>query len=231
MRRSLPLLWLVALAACGGTERQRTSFPVTVSGGVATVTTDSGWSVSLTKATAHLDAVRFFEGKVLLGRAYPRPPWWRSLLVTPAFAHPGHYVPGEALGELVGPLSVDLLAATPTPWGEASAVTGAQGSLQLTFGAGGLELAGTATKDAQSLPFTAVFAPTAAVEGVRAEHVVTTSGAGVDVRLDLAVIFSRVDFALVGSSASPLDPTSPAFNGLARGVVDTSAWVVAWQGD
>lgn len=231
MKRLLSLLALAALVACGGTERQRTSFPVTVSGGVETVTTDSGWRVSLTKATAHLEAVRFFEGKVLLARALPRLPWWRTVLVPPAFAHPGHYVPGEALGELLRPVTVDLRSTTPTPWGEASGLTGEQGSLQLTFAAGGLELAGTATKDAQALPFTAVFAPTAAIEGVRAEHVVTTSGAGVDVRLELAVVFSRVDFAQVGSSASPLDPTSPAFNGLVRGVADTSAWVVTWQGE
>jgi hypothetical protein len=175
--------------------------------------------------------VRLFEGKVLLARALPRLPWWRTLLVAPAFAHPGHYVPGEALGELVSPVAIDLLAATPTPWGEASGLTGEQGSLQLTFAAGGLEVAGTATKDSQSVPFTAVFVPSAAIDGIRAEHVVTASGAAVDVRLDLAVIFSRVDFALVGSSASPLDPTSPAFNGLGRGVADTSAYVVTWKGN
>lgn len=227
MNRSFIFLCLLALVACGGTERSRVSYPVTVSGGPAMVTTDSGWTVTFTKATAHLEAVRFFMGKVLLSRA--RPQWWRSLLISSAYAHPGHYVPGEALGELVAPVDADLLAAAPVAWGAASGLTGEQGSLQLSLAAGGLEVAGTASKDGMSVAFSVAFAPPYAIDGVRSEHLVGKSELGVDVRVDLAVIFSRVDFAQVGSGAAPLDPMSPAFNGYGRGVEDTSAYVVTWK--
>ncbi|MBL8912830.1 MAG: hypothetical protein JNM17_19210 [Archangium sp.] len=227
MKSSLLAIALV-FTACGGTERSRVSYPVTVSGGGAMVTTDSGWTVTLTRATAHLDAVRFFEGKVVLAKNV-KPQWWRSLLVSTAYAHPGHYVPGEALGEFVGPLDADLLTTTPLAWGTADGLTGEQGSLQLTFATAGLEVAGTATKDTLSVPFTASFTPAYAIEGVRSEHVVGKNELGVDVRIDLTHIFSRVDFAQVGSSASPLDPMSPAFNGFGRGVIDSSAYVVTWK--
>lgn len=226
--RNLLCLSLLALCACGGTERSRVTYPVTVSGGAASITTDSGWSVSLTKATAHLAAVRFFEGEVLLSRA-PQPPWWRSLVISTAYAHPGHYVPGEALGELIAPLDADLLSTAPVSWGTADGLTGKQGSLQLTFAAGGLEVEGTASNGGLSVPFSASFTPPAEIDGVRSEHVVGKTEPGVDVRVDLSVIFSRVDFSQVGSSASPLDPTSPAFNGYGRGIEDTSAWVVTWK--
>lgn len=220
------LFLCLLLAACGGTERTRRTFPVEVSGSTAPLLTDSGWSVTLSKASLHLEALRFFEGKVVLARAQP---WWRGLLVSSAWAHPGHYVPGEALGELVLPLDVDLLATTPTAWGTASAVTGEYGSAQVTLGGAGLELVGVATKGGASVEFSAQFLPSEALEGARFDQLMTTASGVVQVQLDLQVVLSRMDFAQVGSGAKPLDTASPAFNGLGRGVEDTSAWVLSWK--
>ena len=220
--------WLVlsclVLAACGGTERSAITFPVTVKGNTANLVTDSGWTVTLSKATAHVEALRFFEGKVLLSRRSP--PWWDGLLISTAYAHPGHYIPGEALGELIAPLDVDLLAATPASWGTAAGVTADYGSAKVTFGGTGVELTGTATRDGQSVAFSGTFLPAIEIEGIKYEATMTTTPGAVEMAIDLSVLLSRIDFSLVGSSASPLDPTSPAFNGFARGVEDTSAYVI-----
>lgn len=226
MKHPVLSLLLLLVVACGGTERTRRSFPVEVTAKSAALVTDSGWAVTLTKATLHLEALRFFEGKVALAR---RAPWWRALVVSDAWAHPGHYVPGEALGELVAPLDVDLLATAPLSWGTASAVTGDYGSAQVTLGGAGLVLEGVATKDTARVEFSTAFLPPAALEGVRFEQVMTTAAGTVQVLVDLQAVLSRVDFAAVGSGAKPLDPSSPAYNGLGRGVEDTTAWVLAWK--
>lgn len=224
MRRLVLFFALLALS-CGGTGRTRRTFPVEVSGRSAPLTTDSGWAVSLTRARLELESLRFFSGKVLLGEA----PWWRRALVSEAWAHPGHYVPGEALGELVAPLELDLLAATPTAWGTAGAVTGAYGSAELTLAGRGLTVEGTAQRGGATVAFSASFLPAKPLAGLRFEHEVTSAPGGVHVEVDLAAVLSRVDFGLVGASASPLDVTSPAYNGLARGVEDTSVFVISWR--
>lgn len=227
MRLLSACVFAAIVSSCGGTEQSRRIFPIAVTGTHQAIVTDSGWSVTLTRAHAHLEAVRFFSGKVLLSR---RPaPWWKELWIGTAWAHPGHYVPGEALGERVASLDVDLLASEPAAWGDASAVTGTYGSAQLTYGAPGFELEGTATKNGTSITFSAQFTPPTAVAGVRFEHEMTTAPGAVAVELDLSAILSRVDFAQIGASAKPLDPSSPAFNGLGRGVEDTSAYVFTWK--
>ena len=217
---------LLVAVGCGGVGRERTRFPLSVSASsTAGLVTDSGWAVQLTRARASFDAVRFFEGKVVLARSRP---WWRGLIISEAWAHPGHYVPGEALGELVAPLEVDLLGA-PVPWGDVQALTGEHGSMQLTFAPAGLELAGTATKGGQTVTFTAQFTPPIALEGIRAEHVVSLARTPAEVRIELGVLLSRIDFSLTGTSTAPLDPNSPAFNGLGRGIEDTSSYLITWK--
>jgi hypothetical protein len=150
-------------------------------------------------------------------------------LIGSAWAHPGHYVAGAALGELLQPVEVDLLA-PETPWGDAAAVTGTYGSAQATLGAKGFRLQGSAVKGAQTVVFdTGDVMSSTAIEGIPFAHVMDTSGGQVRIAVDLAAILSRVDFAQVGAGASPLDGTSPAFNGFVRGVKDSSAYVVTWE--
>lgn len=225
MKRLVVSLCL-GLLACGGTERSRITIPITAVGDHSNLVTDSGWTVTLTQATAHFEALRFFEGKVLLSRHIP---WWRNALIGTAVAHPGHYIPGEALGELIAPLEVDLLAETPVSWGTADGVTADYGSAQLTYGGDGVVLEGTATKDGTSVDFSARFLPPLDVEGIKYEATMTTTPGAVQVAVDLHVILSRIDFAATGSGAMPLDTTSPAFNGFGRGVEDTSAYVITHQ--
>lgn len=221
----LIVLTCLSLVSCGGTERTRTSFPVQVGATSTGLVTDSGWTVTLTKATAHLASVRFFSGQAQHVRATP---WWQQALISNAYAHPGHYVPGEALGEVLAVLDVDLLAA-PIEWGVADAVTGDYGSLQLGYAEGGLEVEGTATKGADTVSFSARFTPPAPLEGASFAHEMMTAPGHVELQFDLSVIFSRIDFARVGSSAKPLDTMSPAFNGYARGIEDVSAYATIWK--
>jgi hypothetical protein len=214
----------VVLSACGGTERSRRTFPVEVVAATSGIVTDSGWSVSLTKASLRFEAVRFFEGKAVISRAAP---WWKQALISEAWAHPGHYVPGEAVGEWVGALDVDLLKTDTLEWGTASAITGDIGSAQLTLGA--LVLEGVATKDGASVEFSVTSMPELPLEGIPFEHVLTTAAGSVQLEVRLPVLLSRVDFSRVGASAKPLDMTSPAYNGVVRGLVDTSAYGFTWK--
>lgn len=226
MKRLKPVLFLsFALVACSGTERTRRTFPMQVEAKSASLVTDSDWTISLTEAKASLASARFFTGKVLLSRRWSP----MELVVSTAWAHPGHYQQGEALGELLMPLEVDLLSGAATPWGTANAVTGDYGSVQLGYGAAGLRVKGTATKGGTSVPFTASFTPAAPLEGLQFEQVMTTAPGVATISFDLHTLLSRMDFSQVGASATPLDTASVAFNGYARGIEDTTSYTTTWS--
>lgn len=224
----MALVSLVSFA-CGGTAATRRTFPLVVSPGGGTLVTDTGWTVTLSSAHASLAAVRFYSGEVpSITRRAPRlqPLDW---VIASAWAHPGHYVPGEAMGELLSPVDVDLLK-PETAWGEVNGVTGTYGSMEVTVGSGGVRLAGTAAKDGQTVTFdTGAFVPQGPIQAIAFAHQMDTSPGKARLTVDLRAIVSRIDFAQVGASANPLDPTSVAFNGFARGVTDSSAWRGAWE--
>ena len=224
-RLKILLLLSALLVACGGTEHTRRTFPVTVAAKTSPILTDSGWAITLTEAKASLASVRFYTGKVLLGRRFNP----MDLIISSAWAHPGHYQQGEALGELLVPLEADLLSGSTTSWGTASAVTGEYGSMQLGYGTAGLSVKGTATKDSTSVAFAATFTPAAPLEGIKFEQVMTTAPGTVAITFDLNVVLSRMDFSQIGASAAPLDPASVAFNGFARGIEDTTSYLTLWS--
>ncbi len=221
----LPWLSLLSLLSCTGTESVRVTFPVEVTAKSEQLTTTSGWNVTLTSATAELSAIRFFSGDALEVRA----PWWRNALVGTAYAHPGHYEEGDALGELLAGLTVDLLASEPVAWGTADGVTGDIRSQELTFGAGGLSLEGVAEKDGTQVAFAVQHTPSSPVSGAKFEHTLTTAKGTAHLQLDLQRILTQVDFAQTGSSAEPIDETSPAWNGYVRGVTSAAAYLTTWK--
>lgn len=222
------ILICLVLCGCGAmTERQRREFPVEISGSSAPIVTDSGWAVTLTKATAHVSTLRFFSGPAQVVQVSP--PWWNGLVISTAYAHPGHYVPGEALGEVLVDLDVNLLATEPTAWGTANAVTGTYGSVQIGYATGGIEVEGAATKNGTTVEFSTHFTPPAPLEGASFPHEMTTSKGRVQLQIDLDELFSRIDFGSVGTGAKPLDTMSPAFNGFARGVEDVSVYATSWK--
>lgn len=218
------LLASTLLVACGPPAAVRRTFDVEVAAVTAPLVTDSGWTVTLERATADLAALRCFG-------AAPVASWRRAQawLLGAAWAHPGHDVHGEALAEVLTPVAVDLLAGGVTPWGPAQAVTGDYRTATLTFGAGGVALAGRAERSGEVVTFSAQVVPAATLAGLTFVHAMTTSGRGARLSVSLPALLSRVDFAETGTSAAPLDPASPAFNGLQRGVTDTAAYALSWQ--
>lgn len=62
-----------------------------------------GWNVKITKAAIATGAVYYYDGATLYAHR-------RRFGLKTAAAHPGHYVAGNAKGELLVPSSVDLLA-------------------------------------------------------------------------------------------------------------------------
>ncbi|MBN8230051.1 hypothetical protein JYK02_21280 [Corallococcus macrosporus] len=242
----MALALIVALLSlgCGGkTEAERRTFTVTMTATAPTAPNEYGWTVTPEAARLSVGSVRFFEGRVLLSSRAPRFDWY-SLIGGTANAHPGHYVPGDALGEVLNAQTVDLLEGATL--GDANAVTGAYGSLELTL------VTPTAATDAQdaleghharvrgtakhtsgaTVRFDATVDLPKAIEGVRFERDLQKEAGFVRIAVDLGKWMDRIDFA----TASPPDAAgvstfpagSQAQNGLVRGVEDTSAYVVTW---
>jgi hypothetical protein len=218
------LLPCVLLLACGPPAAVRRTFEVEVTSVKAPLVTDSGWAVTLDRASFDFASLRFFGSPAVAG--------WRraeAWLLGSAWAHPGHGAQGEALAEVLAPLTADLLADAAVSWGAAEAVTGDYRTATLGFGPGGVELAGRAERNGHVVPFSARVVPAAPLAGLPFSRTVTTSGRGVRLSVSLPGLLSRVDFSEVGAGASPLDAASPAFNGIQRGVTDTSVYVLTWE--
>ncbi|MCP3104018.1 hypothetical protein LZ198_34605 [Myxococcus sp. K15C18031901] len=252
MNRRHLLTRALALAAAsltlGGCDSgaERRVFGVEVAAqALSTEPNERGWSVQLERAHVSVGPVRFYEGRVLLSRRAPRFDWY-SLLGGTAHAHPGHYVPGDALGEVLVTRTVDLLG-EPTSLGDASAVTGEYGSMELSLPAptattdaqGALtghavRLAGTARNaDGGSVRFDVVTDLPAPVAGVRFEKSLGMEAGHVRITVDLRKWVDRIDFATAtdpdtdGIYTFPAE--SQASNALVRGVEDTTAYVVTWE--
>lgn len=77
-----------------------------------------GFSVTLSKAVLSVGPLYYFQGDPVLSRRVPRGRglggWLSDVLERTAHAHPGHYVHGDAMGEMTTPSTVDLLAGTVT---------------------------------------------------------------------------------------------------------------------
>lgn len=227
MRTLLCSLFL--LAGCDvATQQTRRTFPVEVVVTAPAVALETGWTVSSLSGSMPLSEVRFFEGRVLTARWSPM-----ELLVATAHAHPGHYVPGASMAEVLVPLELDLSKRDVLPWAEANAVTGSYGSAKLGFGA--VRLRGTAVKADQTIRFdTGPLTLAAPLEGIRFEHEVDTSPGRVRLEVDLGVLLSRIEFDRHGSAAGAdgvvtFDPKSVAFNGFDRGVTDSGSYRFTWQ--
>src|SRR5438046_408825 len=98
---------VVVTARCGGpdtTGHRRTSFAVVARGLVADGVTSAGWHVTLERAAVAIGPVRWYEGPPLFGRRLRD----RIQGIGLAYAHPGHYVPGEALADTTVQRVVDL---------------------------------------------------------------------------------------------------------------------------
>ena len=234
---ALGSLLLVLLVASCTTGEQRTSFEVEALGldGGSAVTNDHGWTIALDEAVVALGPLYFFEGDPLFAR---RTIVDRLLGIRVAHAHPGHYQEGDALAQLLEEVEVDLLASAPVPLGTAEGVTGDYNSAQVgirplaggVLDGGSLVLAGTATREADTVAFTSHVSLEIDVEGIAFDHDVDGSPGRVRVGVDVHRFLLAADFTDLVGSAGPVEvpETSQVFNALNRGVDNTSAYIFEW---
>lgn len=239
----LPLLAVLAAAGCSSdTGRSRVDFDVELQGvrSEGTITTDDGWSVTLTEARLYVGAVYFFEGEPLFARrraeALPLELARWLFTIPEASAHPGHYVEGEALADMLAANTVDLLGPAVT-LGRANGVTGSYNSLRLELGrsdalSGHTALvAGRAEKGGLVVEFTGTVDRDAPIAGVAFGAEIEASDGKAHIDVDLAEWVRRIDFAAVPRApgeVSPLQVGTQAHNALTRGVENTSAFHLSW---
>jgi hypothetical protein len=98
--------------------------------------TPGGWSVVLTKLLVATGPFYYYDGappSVASAPPLPEPGWTpRFFGVRVAHAHPGHLATGNALGEMLEPFSVDLLAG-PAAYPDGEGVTGRYRSASFSF--------------------------------------------------------------------------------------------------
>lgn len=116
------------------TSGKRVALSTVVAPGPLTFVNDEGWSVTVTKAVLSIGPLYYFDGEPIEGATEARlaPPVRRApglfevfgeLIVGTAHAHPGHYLEGEARGEVLESTSVDL-AVGSTPIADGKGVSG-----------------------------------------------------------------------------------------------------------
>ncbi|MEZ4405078.1 MAG: hypothetical protein R3A52_01120 [Polyangiales bacterium] len=214
----IPLAAALAAVVCGAhcgdpdTGRYRVRFTAAVRGSGADVSTSLGWAVHLDTAKMVVGALRWYEGPPLFGARL----WRRLTAPSVAWAHPGHYVPGEALADMVTPRVVDLLAAGGSSVGAVDGVNGTPlsghvvlqgagaslGESAAGFDGGTVLLEGSATKDGQTVRFVARPAILNTVEGVPAHGVLDAAQRGWTVTVDLAHWVDRMDFSTLPMGAT-----------------------------
>lgn len=89
-------------------------------------TNAAGWKIRVDKAYVATGALYYFDGATIFARRRDG-----LRLVRAAHAHPGHYVPGNAKGELLTASSADLLAGAEL--GQGAGISGAVRSATFSF--------------------------------------------------------------------------------------------------
>lgn len=253
----------LVVQACG-TEAQTSGRRIVLStrialepGSAAGFQTAAGWTVTLSKALLATGPLYYFDGApplVQLEARRHRRFASRALGLGTAHAHPGHYEPGNALGQMLEPWSVDLLAgATELPAGEG--VTGVYRSARFSFApsaAGPMadELAGHAAmlegraeKPGQPARlFRAVAelseversAARGEVEGCEFSELDIEQSGRVDITIRPRVWLDLVDFAELEPSAAEhveFPPDSQPRIAFAQGLAQLSAYQFAYAAD
>jgi hypothetical protein len=226
------VLFAIALAACGTTGGKVVSFEVVAQGapGAGVADTGLGWHVELSTAKLHL-------GAVYLNLAVPISGSQETNCI----------LPGIYTAEDLSPLDVDALSIQPQPFPEVATGTDDEARTGEVWLTGGdvnadsdqtviAQLAGTATKAAQVIPFTAEVTISSTNRGIRpsnpaqpSQHPICkqriVSPIPIDLRphdhgtlaitVDASGWFANVDFTLLPpGGAFPDDNTNPASQNL-----------------
>lgn len=235
-----------------GTTGKRVSLKTTVVGEAkakAPFTNALGWTITLSKAYLSMGALYYFDGDPIFSL---RAPSLRELLSPKrAYAHPGHYVEGNAKGEMTTAASVDLLAVSNT-LGVGNGTSGAVRSARFSFssppaapfasqlGAHVVHVEGEAKNGSLTLQFIANADLADVLDTYNEAKVEGCVFAEADVQADgtvtLTVLptvwFDQVDFTDVKASTdgSPADIAGTiAFNGFTRGLKKATAYVFTYS--
>jgi hypothetical protein len=225
----------LALAACSGEAKDSTGGERVV---LATrveadpkraeeFTTGTKWTVKLASARLAIGALYYFDGKPAFVMNERRTPLQRlqNFFIGTAYAHPQHYVAGNALGEMTEPSSVNLFRGANLADG--NGVTGTYRSGRIVVpeeivgpAADGLAghvatASGVATKDGQTVHFDVSAdladiqesSPAAEIDGCVFDAVEVTGDGTVTLTVTPAVWFNLVDFSAVhgGSEQAPTE--------------------------
>lgn len=202
----------------------------------APFTNGVGWTVTLTAARVGVASAYYFDGEPIFSLAPRRrglDPLGGFLGIRSAHAHPGHYIAGNAMGQLTTGAGVDLFAGT-TKLADGDGVSGWYRSGRFTYaplldGGAVVVAEGTATKGASSVKFAARAMPADVLDSYGEPKLDGCAFTATDVQADGTVTlavdptiwFDQVDFTDVTPSADGA-PTSlagtVAFAGLARGL-------------
>lgn len=251
-------LWLLPLLiACG--SNTTTGHPVVLRTALradpeieAPFTTETGWTVQLSKAAVSMGALYYFDGEPAFVRRDAPTRWLASALgLGIARAHPGHYIAGMAVGQMTTPAFADLLAGS-TPLPDGNGISGDFRSARFQFAAptmepgasslsGGVALAeGVARNGAREVFFRvrASFDDVArsvsdgAVDGCVFEEAEVDADGAVTVTVVPHVWFNLVDFADLpaGSAAAPTEIAAGSTPQIAfsLGVAQLSAYRFAY---
>jgi len=252
---------LGALAsACGGedsTTGKRLTHATRITAGpeaTSAFTNAYGWSITLSRIDLSVGAFHYFDGAPVTARLHrPRPLLDRLArwALPEAHAHPGHYQPGDAMGQMTEPTTVDL-AKSPADLAASAAVSGVYRSARFTFGApprGPLAdelgdavilVEGLATKAGEARPFrvAAVAADVLDAKGnplvagcVFEEADVQENGA-ITLLVKPSVWLDQIDFTEVPASADgqpvTLEPATVPYKAFTRGLEKGTAYVFSY---
>ncbi|MCU0655866.1 MAG: hypothetical protein MUF64_11460 [Polyangiaceae bacterium] len=212
--------------------------------------TGLGWQVRLSRALLATGPLYYFDGAPAFSRAPSPPPrsrlasWFGPRL---AWAHPGHYKPGTARGQVLQPWSIDLFAG-PAELPAGDGITGVVRSGRFSFAApsagpaasalgAAVALAeGVAEKDGATVHFRveATFeelskrATEGRVEGCIFEETELQGDGTVTITVQPGTWFNLVDFSQVepGAAGSPttLQPGTTPHLGFVTGLAQLSAY-------
>ncbi len=220
-------------------------------------TNSQGWSVSLNKLVLSTGPFYYFDGATIFSRTFPvkkspldRVEEWMGIRV--AYAHPGHYIAGNARGQMLIPSSVDLRAGD-SDLARGEGVTGivrsatfsystpATGPLASELGVHVAVIEGTATKGGDSRSFRAEIEASdlantknaLAIEGCPFNEADMQADGTVTVNIKLPLWFDQVEFDSVPQSTDGKPVVIPASaiarNELVRGMKAGDGYVFSYS--
>jgi hypothetical protein len=201
--------------------------------------TDYGWNVTLTHASFSTGPLYYFDGEPAFTRRAPSIFEFLKPIQT-AYAHPGHYVPGNAVGQMLQPQTFDLLETGPFAMNDGTGITGPVRSATFSFSAPddghAVVVGGTAERDGGTVYFTVTAALSdiertakdAQITGCKFDENTIDGDETVLVTVKPRIWFNLVDFTKVdaGTPESPtlVDPASVPHIAFALGLGQLSAY-------